>query len=686
MPESAVVTDRLNSWKEIAEYIGRNVRTVIRWEQEGGLPVHRIPVGHRRAVFAYRHEIDCWLQKGRETTDESAGVLADSPATGLAPKVRFPVAITAPLSLDLDLLSRKIRSQRKRTKVFWRLGVVAGLVALAMTAWVRWLMPPRFEFASETQITSDGAPKTGLVTDGSNLYFGEWHEGRIILSSVSVNGGPVRDIPTPFVQTEPVAVSSAGKQLLILAGDGQEQERALWIVSVQDGPPRCVGTLLCHSAAWSPDGKEIAFASGNSIYLTTDNGTSQHLLQAFAAVPQDLRWSLDGKRLLFRLRDMTTSESTLWKLSLSEVNHFGVGSLVPESPSSSNYNTVSPFFNPQDDAFVGTEGPNSTIFALEKSRLPWMPSSILGTFARTTGEVSDFTVDRSARELYLLKGTSDQNELDWFDKTSHEFRPFLPGISARDVDFSRDGRRIAYVRVRDNTLWVAAADGSSPHQIGTTAMIHIELPRWSPDGNWIAFMGERPGAPFRIFIVPAKGGSPREASRGIDNQGAPTWSPDGRYLVYGRVLCQEEKTCAIEQIDLKTGEQKMVPGSEGLSTARWSPDGRYIAALLSDKFQVFLLDRETGRWRKLADDVNGNDLAWAPDSRAVYASKPDGARPEVIRISLSNNKADPAVDLTNFSKLAGRIDTWFAVTPDDSILFLHIVNGHDIYALHYEEK
>jgi Tol biopolymer transport system component len=127
----------------------------------------------------------------------------------------------------------------------------------------------------------------------------------------------------------------------------------------------------------------------------------------------------------------------------------------------------------------------------------------------------------------------------------------------------------------------------------------------------------------------------------------------------------------------------MVPGSEGLSTARWSPNGRYIAALRADKFQVLLLDRATGKWRKLADGVNGNDLAWAPNSSAVYASKPDGDRPEVIRISLSGDKAEPAVDLTSFSKLVGRIDTWFAVTPDDSILFLHIVSGHEVYALHY---
>lgn len=55
---------RLDSWKEIAGYLGRDVRTVIRWEKDKGLPVHRVPGGKRHAVFAYVVEIDAWLLSG----------------------------------------------------------------------------------------------------------------------------------------------------------------------------------------------------------------------------------------------------------------------------------------------------------------------------------------------------------------------------------------------------------------------------------------------------------------------------------------------------------------------------------------------------------------------------------------------------------------------------------------------
>lgn len=53
----------LNSWKEIASYLGRGVRTVQRWESELGLPVHRMGSSDRSPVFAFRAELDGWLRK-----------------------------------------------------------------------------------------------------------------------------------------------------------------------------------------------------------------------------------------------------------------------------------------------------------------------------------------------------------------------------------------------------------------------------------------------------------------------------------------------------------------------------------------------------------------------------------------------------------------------------------------------
>ena len=51
----------LNSWKEIATYLGRGVRTVQRWERELQLPVHRIGQGTRSPVFARPQELNFWI-------------------------------------------------------------------------------------------------------------------------------------------------------------------------------------------------------------------------------------------------------------------------------------------------------------------------------------------------------------------------------------------------------------------------------------------------------------------------------------------------------------------------------------------------------------------------------------------------------------------------------------------------
>jgi TolB-like protein len=60
------VEERLNSWKAIAVYLGREVRTAQRWAKDRGLPVHRLPGGPRPRVFALKSEIDAWMRASAE--------------------------------------------------------------------------------------------------------------------------------------------------------------------------------------------------------------------------------------------------------------------------------------------------------------------------------------------------------------------------------------------------------------------------------------------------------------------------------------------------------------------------------------------------------------------------------------------------------------------------------------------
>jgi hypothetical protein len=91
---------RLDSWKEIAEYLGRDVRTLLRWEKEKGLPVHTVPGGKRRTVYAFKHEIDAWLAK-EQPAEENQQSAIDQPLPTQMFWRRVPAAIWAALGLVL---------------------------------------------------------------------------------------------------------------------------------------------------------------------------------------------------------------------------------------------------------------------------------------------------------------------------------------------------------------------------------------------------------------------------------------------------------------------------------------------------------------------------------------------------------------------------------------------------------
>ncbi len=67
--------ERLESWKEIAGYLGREVRTVQGWEKNEGLPVHRHQHARQGSVYAFRSELDAWREARKGT---SPGVPAEA--------------------------------------------------------------------------------------------------------------------------------------------------------------------------------------------------------------------------------------------------------------------------------------------------------------------------------------------------------------------------------------------------------------------------------------------------------------------------------------------------------------------------------------------------------------------------------------------------------------------------------
>lgn len=676
MSEDRHSNGRLDSWKEIAAYLNRDVRTVIRWECKG-LPVHRVPGGKRQAVFAYPAEIDAWLSgehNGQNHQDrpgelnsisQSAEDISDS-----APGMRADHSAIEPLN------SPKLQFQRHKTfmalvaVLFMLLGIAAFFSRSSTSAAVR-----PFSFR---QLTDDGRAKMNLRTDGKNLYFDEFEVNREILVTAPIGGGPTREIKTPFANVELQDVLENGKSILVTSFEGSELDRPLWIVSTGDRAPIRVGDILCRVARWSPSDHRVACGNGTSITLLGLDGSHPRTIGHLPGVVWTLAWSPDGHRLRFVLQDLHTHDYSAWEIDAS---NDAAGENQPSA-------TRLPWGENCCADWTWT-GNGERFLYLKTETRPVLREQIRGLsgvseIPISIGSTAWLAGGKSPDSAYLLVQHTLQNQVLKFDPQRKTFQTVLPSLSATFLSFSRDGQWMTYLS-RDTSLWRSRVDGSDALQI-TKLPMEVELSSWSPDGTQIAFMAREPGRVWRIYLVGRDGGELREASASDDGQGAPTWSPDGRKIVYGNVDCAETNNCWIRTIDLQSKRVEKISGSHGFRTARWSPDGKYIAAFQPEEHQLLLFNVSRRQWALLADNVTGDNLGWSHDSQYVYADSPRGKRPVIERFRIRDGHRSTVVSLDPLEKVAGEMDFWFGLTAQDELLLVHIYNSSEAYALNWADR
>jgi Tol biopolymer transport system component len=287
---------------------------------------------------------------------------------------------------------------------------------------------------------------------------------------------------------------------------------------------------------------------------------------------------------------------------------------------------------------------------------------------------------KDGKKLFVI-GRTFRGEMVRYDPKSSQFSPFLGGISAEFLDFSKDRQWVAYVTFPEGILWRSKADGSERLQL-TYPPAYAVNPRWSPDGRQIIFSQALPEKPARILEISPDGGNARELVPDDPRpQWDPNWSPDGTKIVFGSGPANTEPGMYI--LDLTTHQVSTVPGSQGLYSPRWSPDGKYLVGLSADETELSLFNFQSQKWTALAKGF----LTWpnfSQDSRYLYVLSAHGAS-AVLKIHLSDGKTERVADLKDFVYTGHFIDGWLSLAPDDSPLLFRDAGTSDVYALDWEE-
>lgn len=558
------------------------------------------------------------------------------------------------------------------------LGAVVAILAIAATfAWLRLPQtPPRV--LAITQLTKDGVPKAGLLTDGSRLYIEESRGTNNFLVQAAATGGETSPIPTPFPAISLLDISPDHSQLMVLNIVNNIGPAEFWALPLPSGPPRRIADVTGSDGKWSPDGRQLVFARGDNIYLAKADGTDARKLFTVAHGASGFKFSPDSTRIRFHGWNEKENSYSIWEIRTDGTN---LHPLLPgwRNPASECCGVWSPdgryFF------FLSDNASRRDIWALQESNTKFRkyPSRL---FQLTAGPLRFSSIKPSpdGKKLFA-EGYQARGELIRYDAQRGEFVPFLSGMWASDLNFSTDGKWVAYVSYPDATLWRSRVDGSDRMQL-TSPPVVAALPRWSPDGTQIAFMDIQKGRAWKIWLISATGGAAQEMLAENLYQVDAHWSPDGKQMVFGRSPTENN---TIQLLDLNSKQVSIIPGSQGLYSPRWCPDGRHLAALTDTDRKIVVFDFKRQTW---SNWFSGTGLlsypAWSRDGRYLYFEISGTETPGYYRIQLEQNHPELVVDLKDLHQYATFGSPWSGITPDGSPLFVRDTSMDEIYSLDLE--
>jgi hypothetical protein len=299
------------------------------------------------------------------------------------------------------------------------------------------------------------------------------------------------------------------------------------------------------------------------------------------------------------------------------------------------------------------------------------------SFRLTNGPLSytGAAVSADGRQILAI-GTKRRGELLRYDAASSRFIPFLGGISATRVSFSRDGKWIAYLSYPDHVLWRSRVDGSELRQLTYPPTVAV-YPCISPDGTKVAYNT----ADDEVYIIDIGGGQPDKIA---ERSFGPTWSPDGSAIAVTTIARNKSGTetndYEVQTINLKTRSGRILPASQGKIGAFWLSKAGLVAATVNATGFV-LFDFASAKWSTL---VAGAFVSWwvSTDGRYLYYSTAGAQDPKILRVYIPDRRVDLITTLKGIRRPRDPLEELdLSVAPDGSPIITRDIGHQEIYAL-----
>jgi eukaryotic-like serine/threonine-protein kinase len=571
-------------------------------------------------------------------------------------------------------------------------GVALVALGMAVASGARWLLAPPLmpRVVGYRPLTGGNLGYIGsFATDGERVYFSTGQGTR----QVSLAGGASAPVPVPFrFYGQVVDFSKLRSSLLMIGWDDAASATSsgrgpLWSVPVPAGGGRKLG-LDANDAAWSPDGLHLAFVDYESppsrLSVAQADGSEHRILYESPDRLWWVRWSPDGSRLRFGLVEAETLQ--YW---IAEIPAEG-GTPRRLFPG------LRGDWSPDGRAFVfsrgnasagwgfrpagGSEGRSDLFAAVEPPR--WQAWRRAHEGPLTFGPLQMFAPTPVPGGRHLVAWGSDRRgRLMRYNAKTARFEPLLEGFAGGFVDYSWDGQWMAWVDLRDLTLWRSRSDGREPLQL-TTPAVAVGLVRWSPDGKRLAFVGKPPDSLPRIYVIPSDGGRPEPISPPEKGEvWDPWWLPDGKTVLWGRIL-----GAGIRAFDLSTGKAVVLPQSDDLRIQSCSRQGLVLVEMTDvagggPHWGTY--DPRTGRREDLGLPPTMAYPRFTRDGGSVRACS--WTSPGIYGFSLRERRLEKVADLGGMEINAPiYFYCWSTLDPSDAPIVMNDTSTYELYALDVE--